>query len=73
MVVILYQDGCQDVADNTALELVGAFAGEVTIAKIAADRVFRAFSLFPPASQNDQYNNVAHARGDGYQRNARVR
>src|SRR6266851_2783353 len=37
MVVILYQDGCRDVAERTALELVGAFADQVTIAPIAAD------------------------------------
>ena len=37
MIVILYQDRCRDVADKTALELVGAFADQVTIAPIAAD------------------------------------
>jgi hypothetical protein len=37
MVVILYQNGCRDVAEKTALELVGAFGDQVTIAQIAAD------------------------------------
>jgi len=37
MVVILYQDGCQEVAEKTALELVGAFADHVAITQIAAN------------------------------------
>jgi hypothetical protein len=37
MVVILYQDDCQEVAEKTALELVGAFADHVAITQIAAN------------------------------------
>jgi hypothetical protein len=36
MVVILYQDGCKDIAEKTALELVSAFADQVTIMQVAA-------------------------------------
>jgi hypothetical protein len=37
MIVILYQDGCQDVAAKTASELVGAFADYVSISEVAAE------------------------------------
>src|SRR6266436_5424590 len=37
MVVILYQEGCLDVAQKTASELVGAFADHVSILQIAAE------------------------------------
>lgn len=37
MIVIFYQDGCQDIAQKTALELVGAFADQVAVECIAAD------------------------------------
>ena len=37
MIVILYQDGCQDTAEKTAIELVQAFADQVTVVKVAAE------------------------------------
>lgn len=37
MVVILYQDGCQDIAEKTASDLVSAFADHVAISRVAAD------------------------------------
>ena len=36
MLVILYQDGCQDAAEKVALELVSAFGDQVKIMQVAA-------------------------------------